>query len=235
MRLRVLAWNLNHRARAKAIPSTLADAIASLKPDVIVLNEYVHGDSRRPFLDQLAERGLPHWLVSHDTPLGENHVLIASRTPIEAGDIRAPAIAPSVPSNFLHVILPKEHCEILGLRIPEYSKQPKFKRACWDWIIKTATTAKDRPFVLIGDFNTDPGDPGALCRDCIGKLMMTDGYWHHPRGNELLDGERQVPCRIDHASLVNTSLFWSPDTCPTSDHGARSGTLRMHFPTMLFS
>ena len=64
---------------------------------MIVLTEYVHRETRRPFLDQLADRGLSHWLVSHVTPLGENHVLIASRTPIEAGSIQAPDIAPSVP------------------------------------------------------------------------------------------------------------------------------------------
>src|SRR5271165_4862365 len=106
MSLRVLAWNVNHRARAKAIPLTLADAIISLEPDVIVLTEYVHGATRSPFLAQLADCGLPYWLVSHVTPLKENHVLIASRTPIDLGSIRAPDIAPSVPSNFLHVILP---------------------------------------------------------------------------------------------------------------------------------
>jgi hypothetical protein len=123
MGLRILAWNLNHRARAKAIPSCLADVIASLEPDVIVLTEYVHRDTRRPFLDQLADRGLPNSLVSQVTPLGENHVLIASRTPLELGFIQAPAIAPSVPSNFLHVNLPQKGCEILGLRVPDFSKQ----------------------------------------------------------------------------------------------------------------
>jgi endonuclease/exonuclease/phosphatase family metal-dependent hydrolase len=153
--VRVLTWNLNHRTRAKAIPSIVADSIASLEPDLIVLTEYVHGATRRPFLDQLAERGLGYHLVSQVTPPRENHVLIVSRSPIELGSIQAPAIAPSVPSNFLHVILPQEQCEILGLRVPDYSKEPTIRRACWDWIIETAMTVKDRPFVLIGDFNTD--------------------------------------------------------------------------------
>ena len=199
MSLRVLGWNLNHRAKAKAIPLTLVDAIASLRPDLIVLTEYVHGAARRPFLDQLAERGLPYWLVSHVTPLKENHVLIASRTPIEAGSIQAPPIEKSVPSNFLHVILPQNGYEILGLRIPDYSKQPKIKRACWDWIIETAATVKDRPFVLIGDFNTDPDDPDALCRDCIGKL--TDGGWQlaSPSEGASYWTVKGKPCRLDHA------------------------------------
>ncbi len=200
MSLRVLGWNLNHRARVKAIPPKLVEAIASFEPDVIVLNEYVHRETRRPFLDEVAERGLPHWLISHVTPLGENHVLIASRTPIEAGSIRAPDIAPSVPSNFLHVILPQDGCEILGLRIPDYGKEPKTKRACWNWIIETASIVKNRPFVMIGDFNTDPDDPSTLCKDCIGKL--TDDGWQlaSPKdGASWWTLKDKVPCRIDHA------------------------------------
>ena len=140
--MRLVTWNLNHKTRAKAIPPSLIDAVASLEPDLIALTEYVHGDSRRPFLAQLADRGLPYWHVSRVTPPGENHVLIASRTPIELGPIEAPAIAPSVPSNALHVILPGEGTEILGLRVPDYSKQRRLKRACWNWIIETAKTVK---------------------------------------------------------------------------------------------
>src|SRR5690242_6978846 len=116
--MRLITWNVNHRARAKAIPPRLAEMIVSLEPDLVVLAEF-----RRSFLAQLAGRGLPNWLVSRVTPRGENHVLIASRTPIVPGAIEAPAIAPSVPSNVLHVISPHEGIEILGLRVPDYSKQ----------------------------------------------------------------------------------------------------------------
>ncbi len=41
MGLRFLTWNLNHRARAKPIPSILTDVIVSLEPDAVVLTEYV--------------------------------------------------------------------------------------------------------------------------------------------------------------------------------------------------
>ncbi len=198
--LRVLGWNLNHRARARAIPAMLVDAIASLQPDVIVLNEYVHGDSRQPFLEQLARRGFPYWQVSRVTPLGENHVLIASRGPVEFGHIQAPALEKSMPSNFLHVILRQDGCEILGLRIPDYSNDPKTKSACWNWINETASTVRDRPFVLIGDFNTDPDDPESLCKGCIGTL--TDGGWQmaSPAKEEASFWTvKGRPCRLDHA------------------------------------
>ncbi|MFI5456535.1 MAG: endonuclease/exonuclease/phosphatase family protein [Isosphaerales bacterium] len=169
-----MAWNINHRIREKVIPDQMTEAIVSLGPDVIVLTEYVHGPSRDGFLASLAHHGFRNWLVSDCRPR-ENHMLIAARTAIEPGPIRAPEIAPSVPSNALHVRLPDEGVEILGLRVPDYSKDPKTKRACWDWIIEMAASVKDLPFVLIGDFNTDPKYPPSRCGDRIKRL--TDDGW----------------------------------------------------------
>ena len=168
--MRILAWNINHRIREKVIPDQMIEAIVSLGPDVIVLTEYVHGPSRNAFLGKLADHGLCHWRVS-ECRKRENHVLVASRTAIEQGTIRAPEIAPSVPSNVLHVCLRDEGVEILGIRVPDYSKDPKTKRACWNWIIETAKSVKDRPFVMIGDFNTDPKYPPSRCGDCISTLV----------------------------------------------------------------
>jgi endonuclease/exonuclease/phosphatase family metal-dependent hydrolase len=198
--MRLVTWNVNHRAREKAIPQGLPEIIASLEPDLVVLTEYVHGESRQWFLDQLAGLGLPYWLVSRVTPKGENHVLVSSRTPIVAGDIEAPAIAPSVPSNALHAILPREGIEILGLRVPDYSKQLAIKRACWDWIIETARAVKDRPFVVLGDFNTDSRYPRSSCGDCIDKLVATGWQLASPGdGASFWSFKDSSPCRIDHA------------------------------------
>jgi len=172
--LKIVAWNINHRIREKAIPDQMIEAMVSLAPDVIVLTEYVHGPSRGSFLARLAEHGFGHWIVSDPRPR-ENQVLVAARTDLEPGSIRAPEIAPSVPSNALHVRLPRDGVEILGLRVPDYSKDAKTKRACWDWIIRTAATVKERPFVIIGDFNTDPKYPRNRCGDCI-KRLADDGW-----------------------------------------------------------
>jgi endonuclease/exonuclease/phosphatase family metal-dependent hydrolase len=200
MTMRLMTWNLNHRAKAKAIPTNLSDIIASLEPDLVVLTEYVHGDSRQPFLTQLYDRGLRYSRVSRVTPPRENHVLIASRTPLELGSIEAPAIAPSVPSNALHVILPHEGIEILGLRVPDYSKQPAIKRACWDWIIETTRTIKDRPLVVLGDFNTDTRYGRMSCGDCIETLIGDGWQFASPAdGASYWTLKDRSPCRIDHA------------------------------------
>ena len=194
----IVAWNINHRARETKIPDHLAEAIAALLPDVIVLTEYVHGLTRFAFHAKLAELGFCNLLMS-DWRKGENQVLIASRTALEAGPIRAPEIAPSVPSNALHVRLPVESLEILGIRVPDYSKAPKIKRACWDWILQTAGDVRDRPFIIIGDFNTDPKYSRNRCGDRIG--MLVDSAWQlasPPDGSSFWTlGGHAV--RIDHA------------------------------------
>lgn len=196
--MRFLAWNVGHQARPKAISPQLTQAIGALAPDVIVLTEYVTGLYEDSLLHSLGLIGLEHALTTPRTP-GENQVLIASRTPLEAGGIRAPAISPSTPSNALHVKLIVEGMDVLGIRIPDYSKQPRLRRACWDWIETVARAARERPFVMLGDFNTDPRYPPARCGDRIGRLVA-EGWQHAaPLEGASFRSARGYEVRIDHA------------------------------------
>jgi endonuclease/exonuclease/phosphatase family metal-dependent hydrolase len=233
--MRIVAWNINHRAREKTIPVDLAAAIASLGPDVIVLTEYVDGPTRAPFHASLAQHGFCHLLMS-GRRRGENQVLIAARTAFEPGPIFAPEIAPSVPSNALHVRLPQEGLEILGIRVPDYSKALKTKRACWDWILQTASEVHDRPFVMIGDFNTDASYPRSQCGDRFGTLV--DSGWQlasPPDGSSFWTlGGHAV--RIDHAFVsrclvveraayvtrLGQYVFAGKEPAALSDHAALS-------------
>jgi endonuclease/exonuclease/phosphatase family metal-dependent hydrolase len=233
--MKIVAWNVNHKARQTKIRDQLTEAIVSLGPDAIVLTEYVHGPTRAEFHRGLAQRGFGHLLMSQHTPR-ENQVLIAARSPLEPGSILAPEIAPSVPSNALHVRLPHEDLEILGIRLPDYSKAPKTKRACWDWILQTANAVKDRPFVIIGDFNTDPKYPPNRCGDYIQRLV--DDGWQlasPPDGSSYwtLNGDA---VRIDHAFVsrllvvesasyvtrIDRHVFVGKEPGALSDHAAWS-------------
>lgn len=196
--MRFCTWNVNHRTTQRPIPPSLADAIASLEPDIIVLTEFVPGPSRTSFLQKLAELGLTHQLISAHAQK-QNHVLIASRHQLAAGSIVVPPIAPAVPSNALHVSVAGYGFELLGLRIPDYSKQPAIRRKCWDWILATASSVVDRPFILIGDFNTDVRYSSARCGDRISQLVARG--WEHVRPPDgfsyrTLRGEGRC---IDHA------------------------------------
>lgn len=196
--MRLFTWNINHRARPKLISNLLLEAVNSLCVDVLVLTEYVPGTTHGKFLTDLASIGLEYICVSSYTQK-ENHILIASKNKLKEGSIIAPRIAPSVPSNVLHVYHTISSIDILGIRIPDYSKQPDIKRKCWDWILKIANEVRDRPFILLGDFNTDPNYSKAKCGDRIESLVQMG--WQHAKplvGSSYWTPRGTGVC-IDHA------------------------------------
>ncbi|MHC1757118.1 MAG: endonuclease/exonuclease/phosphatase family protein [Methanosarcina sp.] len=202
--MKLLTWNINHRTFNRKIPYHMAKAIASLAPDVIVLTEYVPGSSHQRFIEQLYSYGFTQHVMSKRV-LKENQVFIAANTTLECGKILAPTnIEKSVLSNALHILLSQEGFDILGMRVPDFSNQPiitpTFKRQCWDWILKIAADNRNHPFVIMGDFNTDPGDSRAKCGDQLSKLV--DEGWQHavPKSGAsywaIKNGSER---RLDHA------------------------------------
>jgi len=230
--MKLVAWNVNHRATGKAIPPTMAEALSFLEPDVIVLTEYVPSRSHVEFCAALSLNGFPNFLVTPFTPK-ENHVLIASRTEVWRGDIQAPPIAPSVPSNFLHVHLPDHQVDVLGIRVPDYSKTPPFRHACWDWIETIAATFAGRPFVLIGDLNVDPSYPTSKCGNRLRNL--TSLGWQHalpPEGVSYWPLVGNVGRKLDHAfvsgplNIVDAKYIW--EAGPYCYGGRNAGAMSDH-------
>jgi len=130
--MKLLTWNINHRTNEKVIPPLMAEAIDSLEPDIIVLTEFVDGPSRKSFFSELKSFGFSDIKISPG-PTGQNHILIAAKTPLIEGEIKAPVIkvtnslgkdqeATALPSNVFHVKVNGPGFDILGIRIPDYSK-----------------------------------------------------------------------------------------------------------------
>lgn len=209
--MRLLAWNINHRTTNKDIPKQMADSIAALEPDIVVLTEFVPGESRASFLAELTGYGFCNQLVSDKVPIEnlksgdfrigrENHVFIASRLSCKAGYTTAPLIESSVPTNFLHVVLEEDGLNIFGIRIPDYSKQLPIKRACWDWLISMADKNRDVPSIILGDLNTDPNDTVAKCGNRI--KMLEDQGWQRASPIETSSFKSNGRC-IDHAFVTH--------------------------------
>ncbi len=200
--MRLLAWNLNHRARPRVVPEGVSRAIAALAPDVAVLTEYVSRNSHERFIGQLAALGLPHAMASGKVP-GQNQVLVASRQRFERGSLRAPDIEPAFPPNVLHVTLPEAGVGILAMRVPDYSHKAPLRRACWDWIESTAATVRHAPFVILGDLNIDPGYPPKQCGDRIPRLVASGWHWAlPPQGGSFWPLKGGTPKRLDHAVVT---------------------------------
>ncbi|NLX49079.1 MAG: endonuclease/exonuclease/phosphatase family protein [Methanospirillum sp.] len=103
----------------------------------------------------------------------------------------------------LHVRARDLELDILGLRIPDYSRTPARRRECWDWIESVARAMLLHPSVILGDFNTDPTYSPARCGDRF-RRMEAEG-WHHakPPGSSYWTPGGGRGRQLDHA-------FFSP-------------------------
>ena len=206
--MRVLTWNVNHRAARRTIPDWIAAAIEGCKPDVVVLTEYVEGDDHGKFLSSLASQGLVSTEISCRTPR-ENQVLIASRQRLRRGELAAPALHRSVPSNALHVVLEDSGLNVLGFRMPAFEKEDRaLKRPVWQWLLDSAETLRASPAVIAGDLNTAPGDDAKTCGDCLGELSQSG--WQHVRpdsGFSWKSAQHGTQRQLDH-------VFFSPALPP---------------------
>ncbi len=200
--MRLLAWNLNHRAARRKIPAWVSEAVGKEAPDVVILTEYVAGPDHERFLAELKGIGLGHAALT--ARIGRsNQVLIAARDAVEGGPLRAPDFEASVPPNFLHVVLPLTGLNVVGFRMPAFTPEfHRFKRETFVWLEGALESIKGQASIVAGDFNTDPGDAQSACGDCLASIVARG--WRlsiPPQGRSWpADPERKGRC-IDLALL----------------------------------
>ncbi|WP_082536078.1 endonuclease/exonuclease/phosphatase family protein [Methylibium sp. Root1272] len=228
--MKIVALNLNHKASLRAIKPRLVEGIEKFHPDVLTLNEYVHGDTRAALLDAMAHIGLIHVLFSER--LNENNqVLIASRTPLTIGDLLGPDTADKGgESNFLHVMLPHVGMEIVGVRAPAYKTSGEL-RIYWQGLIEIVRSSKQRRILFVGDLNADP-DRGRS----VGALALTglrsDGWtvpspsgpWSHVSGSRIDHAIAAPSLSVESAEYVteigSVSIASKNKESAISDHAA---------------
>lgn len=128
--------------------------IDGLGIDIAMFNEFVDGDSREPFKQQLASLGLEHIRVSTRI-LRSNQVMIASRYPLEPGDLRSPMAATIAPANWFHARVPSHGLELVHLRMPWW-EHASTRAAYRVELAALLAPHANRPLVVCGDFNDDP-------------------------------------------------------------------------------
>lgn len=209
--MRIVAWNVGHQARLKPVKPDFGKAIKSLGPDVLILNEYVHGQTRAAFVNELRQCGLGTWEVS--VPIGTNNqVLLASRHAFELGELRGvPTLSGGGESNFLHVVLPTEELEIVGMRVPAY--RGSALKDYWRRFDRLVRALRGRRIVFCGDLNADPDGKTSAGKSILTKLR-TDG-WHIP--SPIGEGSYKSGTRIDHAISSPGLPIASAEYCAERD------------------
>jgi hypothetical protein len=133
----------------KEIPDDVLSVIEYLSPNIIALNEYVDGDERAHFKYALNEIGFSHVSVSNKFK-GQNQILIASKAAHKIGDLKPPSYDEASISYFLHVVLPANAIELVGIRAPAYKKNKEIKNY-WSELQNIFIFAEARSIVFIGD------------------------------------------------------------------------------------
>jgi len=144
--MKIISWNLNHRTNEKVIPINVIEFFEKYEPDLIVLNEFVDGDSRSDFKQHLNRIGYSHQLCSLKRDK-QNQIFMASRQEIQVGNLPKPDFTEAATTNFLHVSIPNSNIEVVGFRAPAYKKTLE-QRAYWKQLSDIVSSANDRNIVL---------------------------------------------------------------------------------------
>jgi hypothetical protein len=199
--MRIVSWNLGHQTREAPISDSLGEVLLALRPDVVVLNEFVDGPSRVDLRSMLQRLGMPHVQVSER--IGRhNQVLIASSEPTVAGDLQGPSLTGGAgESNFLHLRFDSGY-ELVGVRVPTYQRLELTQY--WEQLVALIRSTNGRKIAWIGDFNADPDNPRSFGGRFLSQLE-SEG-WVIPRATGAWSFWRGS--RIDHL-LVSPSLACS--------------------------
>ena len=177
----IATWNLHHMAQQRKIPDGVPAVIAHVRPDVLVLTEYVDHGERDAFEKALREMGYTAGAVS-SAGAGQNQVFMAARVEQIAGKLNAPDVDEAAHTNFLHQWLPSLELNVVGFRAPFYNKTEPWKlRPYWDGLKTGALTLASGKTVYIGDFNWCPGAKEQDAAQAITELLAA-GYRMVPEG-----------------------------------------------------
>ena len=208
--MRIIAWNLGHQTQERAIKPVFDRTVDALRPDVLVLNEYVDGASRTPLKAALVRRGLRH--VQCSTRVGHhNQVLIASR--YEFAVCGLPPLSDSMAlSNLLHVRLVAEGVELVGLRTPAYERATDCIRF-WNELSQFIRSTQARHILYIGDLNADPNNGRKTGGKALASLRQDGWQIPEPVGEWSYRSSR-AGSRIDHAVVspslrVESAIYWA--------------------------
>jgi hypothetical protein len=229
--VRIVAWNIAHQSTHKPIHKELAQAVAGLKPDLLLFNEYVEYPEyigldqcadRAELRDQLAGFGLKHHLLSvgakRTRHFYENRVIAYSKSQILCGTMPHPD-SPypkghtkdiGHATSFLHFSVPEQQLDVVGFRQPDFgdlkTDGPSTRLRYWQSLLGRVSEYTRGPTIVVGDFNTEPH--GKRRADANVRQLLTDFIHSEDAGWSIPDplGDYSfLSCngksRIDHVLL----------------------------------
>ena len=205
--MRICAWNVNNRVGRVPFRTEAAYAAAAIDVDVIVLNEFYPAGRQDEILAVLRDAGWPHQLMSRDTGVKANRILIASRLPLEPLDLALPTFDAQFPANVAGAYVPGLGLKLVGLRVPAYGgATAPFLPMAWDWIEATAASLREEPAIMLGDLNTSVSSTGAGTRPQLARMLGSGWTRAAPTNGPSFFGSSGARAEIDH--VLSTALCY---------------------------
>jgi endonuclease/exonuclease/phosphatase family metal-dependent hydrolase len=196
----IATWNLHHMTREALIPPGVLEVIAAVRPDVLVLTEYVDGGNRKAFISGLEALGYKKPLASTNAH-GHNQVLIACQVRHDRGHIEAPTYTTSASSNFLHCHLPDTGLHVIGVRAPYYKMAAERDRY-WEQLEQAILAGRNLDAAVIGDLNWQRRERRTRRGLAIRRLLDEGFTMPIPEGPwSFMSADGDGTSVIDHAIL----------------------------------
>jgi len=239
VRLRVLSWNVwglpavspNLEERIRALPA----AMAALAPDVILLQEVWEAEDGVSLARDLGRRGYPYTEHLVRTPGGKTGLFIASRQKLSLAEFR-PFTIGRMPHSLWHLdwmaskgiarwVVETELGEVAlaGTHLQAQYETDTYDAERLSQAVEVGLMNRrepDRPLILAGDFNSDPGDlPRTTVRDLA---RVTDVSKSVSPDTVFVSNGRAVSIRVLDVRDVLTEPYTlaNGDREPLSDHAA---------------
>jgi endonuclease/exonuclease/phosphatase family metal-dependent hydrolase len=239
IRLRVLSWNVwglpavspDLEERIRALP----DAMAALAPDVILLQEVWEAEDGVSLARDLRRRGYPHSEHLVRTPAGKTGLFIASRRKLSLAEFR-PFTIGRMPHSLWHLdwmaskgiarwVVQTELGEVAlaGTHLQAQYETDTYDAERLSQAVEVGLMNRrepDRPLILAGDFNSDPGD---LPRTTVSDLArVTDVGKSQSPDTVFVSNGRALSIRVLDVREVLTEPYTlaNGEREPLSDHAA---------------
>jgi len=167
--MKVISWNLNHRTLEKRIPSGVTEFLERHSPDLAFFNEFVDGDSRSVFFENINSLGYKHQIFTPKIK-GVNQILAISKTQISKLGWLASTQDIHAQNNFLAVEHEASGIRFIAFRMPSY-EVAKDRNLFREILGLLLALKSDEKVICLGDWNEDP-----FRRTRGKKWYQLDGY-----------------------------------------------------------
>lgn len=206
--MKILSWNILHGGGQRA--QDILDAIEKEAPDIVTLQEFRHGTSKKILLEGLAKIGLDEQFVPETTSARDNSLIIASSYNFQATIF--PRDEP-IPARAIRAFFPDlAELNLIAAHIPQKKKQPPYLHA----LIELDNDFLAENSLIIGDLNIgipfEDSETKSFEHTFLFQQLLRDGWvdtWRsrNPKAREYtwISTKQKNGFRYDHA-LASTEF-----------------------------